>query len=210
MLKKKCQIIITGHNNNDKVETFLQNIIRGTSVNGLTNLREYKRLDRNIAILRPLIDYSRNEITWLCRSFYLPIWSDITNYNFSIKRNRIRHELIPYLQNHFNPQICKNLTQFLIFWQYEEEYVRENTLKLYMKITHRTILSLNLEKLFFQHIVLQQRIIKLFFHYHFHKQISKSFIHQLTTLYKNKKNGSLYFNKLRICHYSGQIYVTQK
>ena len=210
MLKKKCQIIITGHNNNDKVETFLQNIIRGTSINGLTNLREYKKLDRNIAILRPLIDYSRNKITCLCRSFYLPVWSDITNYNFSIKRNRIRYELIPYLQNYFNPQIHKNLTQFLKFCQYEEEYIRENTLKLYIKITHRTILSLNLEKLYSQHIVLQQRVIKLFFHYHFHKQISKNFIHQLTTLHKNKKNGYLHFNKLRIRYYGGKIYITQK
>lgn len=158
-------------------------------------------------MLRPLIDCSRNEITWLCRSLYLPVWSDITNYNFIIQRNRVRNELIPYLQNYFNPQVQKNLNKFLQFCQCEDEYITENTLKLYIKSTHRKTLRLNLRMLYQQHTALQQRVIKLFFYYHFNKQISRCLISQMITLHKNNIHEFIYFDKIKLYYQDGYIYI---
>lgn len=210
MQKKNCQIIITGHNNHDKVETFLQNIIRGSSIQGITNLRVYKKLNKKIGILRPLINFSRQEISWICRLLYLPIWSDVTNYNFSIKRNRIRHELIPYLQNYFNPQIRNSLNKIMTFCQYEDEYIKENTLKLYIKSTHNQILNIDINTVYKQHKILQQRVIKLFFYYHFQKQISETLLNNVIALTKSRDKHFFYFDKLKIQYYNGHIYVTQE
>lgn len=207
-LKEKFKAIITGHNNNDLIETSLHNIIRGTSLNGITNLISYKKLNNKISILRPLINISRSEITWFCRLFYLPIWSDITNYNFQIKRNRLRYELIPYLENYFNPQIKKNLNQLIKICQNENEYIKENTLKLYMRCTHKLIISLNLTKLMLQHEVLKKRVIKLFFYYHFQKQISERTIIKILKLCKKKKSQTILFSKLIIYFKNNQLYIT--
>lgn len=206
-IKKRCKTIITGHNNYDQIETFLHNILRGTSLNGFTSLIMYKRINSKISILRPLINFSKPEISWFCRLFYLPIWSDITNYNLSITRNRVRHELIPYLASYFNPKIHNNLTKFINFCQHDNEYIQENTLKLYIHSTHKTIISLNLEKLHLQHKILQKRVIKLFFFYHFRKQINTYLIHQIWRLYKFKKRGLIFFSQLKIYYNYGWIYI---
>ena len=204
---ERCQIIMTGHNKNDKVETFLQNIMRGSGLNGVTNLTLQKQFSRKISILRPLIDTSRSEITRICRLLYLPIWSDVTNYNLEIKRNRLRHELIPYLQNYFNPQIENSLTRFIHLCQDEDEYLKENTLKLYLKTIHKFILCLNLNQLKSQHFILQKRVIKLFFYYHFHQQIKADLLKRILSLDKSKIKSFFFLNTIIIYHYNGKIYA---
>lgn len=206
-IQKKCTAIITGHNKNDKVETILQNIIRGTSLNGITNLTLSKNLSNQISIIRPLINFSKSEIAWFCRLFYLPIWSDITNYNFRIQRNRLRYELIPYLQNYFNPQLQNLLIQFIDFCYDDHEYIKENTLKLYISSMHKKIVSVNLGKLSYQHKTLQERVIKLFFYYHFQKIVDKHLIYTILNLNGIHLTKILYSNKLIIYYHNNQIYV---
>nr|YP_009502206.1 tRNA(Ile)-lysidine synthase [Porolithon onkodes]ASB29807.1 tRNA(Ile)-lysidine synthase [Porolithon onkodes] len=206
-IKENCTAIITGHNNNDKVETFFNNIIRGSSLNGINGLTLNKKLNKRISIVRPLINFSKSEITWFCRLFYLPIWSDITNYNFYIQRNRLRHEILPYLQNYFNPQVQKNITNFINFCCIDNEYIQENTLKLYFKSINKNVISLNLKKICNQHTVLQKRVIRLFFYYHFQKQINKNYIKKILHMCNIQKNTVIYFEKLSIYYVNNSIYI---
>ena len=206
-IKKQCTVIITGHNNNDRIETFVQNIIRGTSLDGVTNLTLNKKVKSTLAIVRPLINFSRSEITWFCRLFYLPTWSDITNYNFHIKRNRIRHEVFPYLENYFNPQVKKNVTNFIQLCCTENEYIKENTLKLYIKSRHGSIISLNIKKICKQHLVLQKRVIKLFFYYHFQKQINNNFVEKIIDMYCTNQCTTIFFENLSIYYFNNSIYI---
>ena len=206
-IKENCTAILTGHNNDDQIETFLHNIIRGTSLSGVTSLILKKKLNKQISIIRPLINFSRSEITWFCRLFYLPVWSDITNYNFYIKRNRLRYEILPYLKNYFNPQIQKNITNFINFCSTDNEYIHENTLKLYIKSIHKNILSLNLKKIRDQHPVLQKRVLRLFFYYHFQKQVNKNCIKNILYMYCNKDNIAIYFDNLYIYYFNHFIYI---
>lgn len=206
-LKENCRAIFTGHNNDDRLETFVQNIIRGTSLNGLNNLTLKKQLNEKISLIRPLINVSRSEITWFCRLFYLPIWSDITNYNFYIKRNRVRYELFPYLKNYFNPKITKNLTNFLHFCTKDNEYIHENTLKLYLQSIDHYILSLNLKKICRQHSVLQKRVLRLFFYYHFQKQINTNFLKKILRLPNQQNDKTIYFENLSIYFFKNFIYI---
>lgn len=212
-LKKQYTIIITGHNQNDQIETLLQNLIRGTSLNGLTNLTINKQISHKLAILRPLINFTKSEIAWFCRLFYLPVWSDTTNYNYYIKRNRLRYELIPYLKNYFNPRIENAIHNFIKLCEYENEYIKENTIKLYTKSIHKKLISLNLTMLKKQHYILQQRVLQLYFHYHFNKQISKNTAHVILNFGNNSlKNTlhSIYYNKLLIQYKNGWLYVNIK
>jgi len=206
-LKENCTAIFTGHNNDDKIETFLHNIIRGTSLNGLNNLTLKKQLNKKISFIRPLINFSRSEITWFCRLFYLPIWSDITNYNFHIKRNRLRSETFPYLKNYFNPRIKKSLTNFIHFCITDNEYIHENTLKLYLQSIDSLLLSVNLKRICKQHPVLQKRVLRLFFYYHFQKQIDKNFLKKILRLPNQQNNTIIYFDNLSIYFFNNSIYI---
>ena len=179
--------IFTGHNNNDTIETLLNNLLRGSSLNGLTSFTITKHINKSISIARPLIHYTRNEISWFCRTLYLPTWSDITNYNYIIQRNRVRHELLPYLTNHFNPRIDYHLKKFLELCQNENEYIKENTIKLYTKSQHKTFVAINLNKIQKQHKTLQKRIVQLHFYYHFNQNIEQSTINFIIQMIQKKK-----------------------
>nr|YP_010903818.1 lysidine synthase [Hypnea musciformis]WCH56869.1 lysidine synthase [Hypnea musciformis] len=155
--------IITAHTQTDKTETFLQHIIRGTSLNGITSFNEYRKFNNKIHIYRPLIELKRKEIKWLCRKLYLPIWSDITNYNYTINRNRLRHELIPYIHKYFNNNIDKKINDFLANSKLENEYINQNAIKLYLNSRHNINIALNYQLIHKQHIALQIRTLQIFF-----------------------------------------------
>jgi len=186
-IKENCSTIITGHNNNDQIETFLYNIIRGTSMQGISNFTIKKTINNKISILRPLINFKRSEITWFCRLFNIPVWSDITNYNFYMKRNRLRYEVIPYLANYFNPNIENALNDFIKFCQNDNEYIQENTIKLYVKSMHKKFISLNLRTINQQHYVLQKRVLRLYVYYNFHQKINQKVINEILKLGSIKK-----------------------
>ena len=212
-LKKQYNTIVTGHNQNDLIETLLQNLIRGSSLNGITTLTDHKQISSGLAILRPLINFTKSEIAWFCRLFYLPIWSDITNYNYYIKRNRLRNELIPYLKNYFNPNIEQTIYHFIALCQHDNEYIKENTIKLYIKSLHKNFVSLNLNMLRKQHYTLQQRVLQLYFYYHFNKQISTHTTNIILNLHKNYLNNTFYFlhyKKLLIRYKHGWLYTNVK
>nr|QCI05143.1 tRNA Ile-lysidine synthetase [Centroceras clavulatum] len=185
--KKGITMIITGHNLTDKIETFFQNLIKGTSINGATSLSEYRYINKKLIIFRPLINFTRNEIEWFCRYFYLPIWSDQTNYYYKIKRNRLRNELIPYLKNYFSIYTEININSFLQISNIDNEYLKQNTIKLYLKICHKKMIAINYKILQIQHIAIQARILQLFFFYHFSKFLKKELVQKLIIILNSRR-----------------------
>jgi tRNA(Ile)-lysidine synthase len=101
----KCAYVVTGHTRSDRVETLLHNLIRGSGADGLASLTWMRSLTPEIRLVRPLLNVSRHETAVFCRENQIPIWEDSTNQNLDYRRNRLRLETIPYLQEHFNPQL---------------------------------------------------------------------------------------------------------
>ncbi len=97
--------VATAHNMNDRAETVLMRIIRGTGLSGLRGIR-YKRDD---GIIRPLLDVSRAEIEEYCAAAQLEFRTDSTNSDTRYTRNSVRLGLIPYIQKEFNPNIISAL-----------------------------------------------------------------------------------------------------
>lgn len=96
--------ILTAHNLNDQAETLLIRIIRGTGIKGLKGIAM-----ENKNLLRPLINISRKKIEKYLDENKLPYMLDETNDGVEYTRNRIRNELIPYLEENFNEGILKAL-----------------------------------------------------------------------------------------------------
>lgn len=206
-LQEGCDAIILGHNSDDHTETLVSNFLRGTSLNGIANFTIKKKLNSQLSILRPLIHFSKAEIGWLCRLCCMPVWSDETNYNISLQRSRIRYELLPYIQNFFNPRIKPILKHFSQLCDLENEYMKENTVKLYTKIIHGKLLGINLLYLKKQHEALRRRVLRLYFHYHFNIQLSSEATEWILL---QKKCGSLNmpaFKQVYLHKISAWLYV---
>ncbi|MBH8577136.1 tRNA lysidine(34) synthetase TilS [Nostocaceae cyanobacterium CENA369] len=119
------QYIVTGHTKSDRAETLLYNLIRGTGADGLQALTWQRSLTANIILVRPLLEVTRLQTEQFCQEFDLPIWEDSTNQDVKYARNRIRQELIPYLQANFNPNVESALAQTAELLQAEVEYLEQ-------------------------------------------------------------------------------------
>ncbi|MEH1833389.1 MAG: tRNA lysidine(34) synthetase TilS [Nostoc sp.] len=119
------QYIVTGHTASDRAETLLYNLIRGTGADGLQALTWQRSLTTGIMLVRPLLEITRTQTEQFCQEFKLPIWEDSTNQDLQYARNRIRQELLPYLQENFNPQVESALAQTAELLQAEVEYLEK-------------------------------------------------------------------------------------
>ncbi|NMG09328.1 tRNA lysidine(34) synthetase TilS [Brasilonema sp. UFV-L1] len=117
--------IVTGHTTSDRAETLLYNLIRGTGADGLQALTWQRLLDNGIVLVRPLLEVTRTQTGQFCQDFQLPVWEDSTNQDLKFARNRIRQQLIPYLQENFNPQVESVLAQTAEILQAEVEYLEQ-------------------------------------------------------------------------------------
>jgi tRNA(Ile)-lysidine synthase len=106
-----AEVVMVAHNANDQVETILLHLLRGTGLAGLCGMDYYtlpNAWSTRIALGRPLISFSRQEILRYLSEHNLTYTSDQSNEDTSYSRNRLRHELLPELES-YNPQIRKNL-----------------------------------------------------------------------------------------------------
>jgi tRNA(Ile)-lysidine synthase len=102
-----AQAVAVGHNADDQVETVLMHLLRGAGISGLKGMQY--RLSPNpwsqeIPLVRPLLAVTRNAILEYCQIHELEPIMDRSNLDTTIFRNRLRHELIPYLEE-YNPRI---------------------------------------------------------------------------------------------------------
>jgi tRNA(Ile)-lysidine synthase len=117
--------IVTGHTASDRAETLIYNLIRGSGIDGLQALTWKRSLDSGLVLVRPLLEVTRAETGKFCQHLQLQVWEDATNQDLIYARNRIRQELIPYLQTHFNPQVESTLAQTAELLQAEVEYLEQ-------------------------------------------------------------------------------------
>jgi tRNA(Ile)-lysidine synthase len=123
--KHNYNYIVTGHTASDRAETLLYNLMRGSGADGLQALTWQRPLSDNILLVRPLLEVTRAQTKDFCQNLQLPIWEDSTNQDFKYTRNRIRLELLPYLQKNFNPKVESALAQTAELLQAEVEYLEQ-------------------------------------------------------------------------------------
>ncbi len=111
--EKGATAIVTAHTADDQAETVLLRLARGSGPTGLAGIRPEGRVSEigleipasDIALLRPLLDVSRAAIEAFLEQSGQPWCEDVSNSSMDFLRNRVRHELLPLLQDRFNPSI---------------------------------------------------------------------------------------------------------
>lgn len=105
--------VALGHTADDQLETVLHNLLRGTGIHGLAGMPASRPIapDSRIRIIRPLIEYTRDELTRYLETRGTDYCTDHTNLDVTYTRNRIRHQLVPALEASW-PDIRADVTAF--------------------------------------------------------------------------------------------------
>jgi len=110
--------IATGHTRSDQAETVLYRILRGSGLPGLCGILPVTKEQ----VVRPLLELDRSEIECWLRQRNIAWREDETNQDRSFARNRLRHEILPLLRDHFNPRLDETLANMATLAQDEEAY----------------------------------------------------------------------------------------
>ncbi len=97
--------IALGHTRNDQAETVIMRFLRGSGPEGMASIHPVV----DGLFIRPLIECTRRDILRYLEARSLCYRTDSSNSDLAYRRNRVRHELIPYLETHFNPQLIRTL-----------------------------------------------------------------------------------------------------
>lgn len=121
-----CDKIAIAHTANDNAETVLLNLLGGTGLRGLCGIPP-----RRGKIVRPFLGVTRQQVTEYLQAAAIAHVEDSSNQEDFSLRNRIRHELIPWML-HENPSWLENMLQTTAQLRLDENTLRTQT-KLYLQ-----------------------------------------------------------------------------
>jgi len=140
--------IAVGHNADDRAETFLINLFRGSGRKGLSGIPPVRGLEtgrnKKISVIRPLIEIERSEIEdFLSQEFEtrdskleIPFVIDSSNIKQDYFRNRIRLELLSSLKER-NPGLVRNMCRSMDILKEEDDYLERIVTKTLMRLISR-------------------------------------------------------------------------
>lgn len=99
--------VATAHTEDDRAETLLLNLARGAGLEGLSSLRAI----RGDGVVRPLLEVPRAALRQWLRGHGRAWREDPSNRDRRYRRSRVRHELIPWLEESLNPRALPRIAQ---------------------------------------------------------------------------------------------------
>lgn len=125
--------IAVAQNANDQAETVLFRLLRGTGTDGLAGIA-YEREERGYKVVRPILDLYRDEIEEYCEYNGLHPVIDHTNEESVYARNKIRNELIPYLEREHNSNFKESMVRLARIASADKEYLWQQTEEAYREL----------------------------------------------------------------------------
>lgn len=104
-----ARYIATAHTADDQVETVLLNLVRGTGLAGLAGIPRSRVIAGIATIIRPFLALARQEVLQYLQATGQAYREDASNLGDDYLRNRIRHKLLPLLEEEFNPQVRESV-----------------------------------------------------------------------------------------------------
>nr|MBC7244065.1 tRNA lysidine(34) synthetase TilS [Chloroflexota bacterium] len=171
-----CKIAV-GHNADDQVETVCMHWLRGSGLAGLRGMQPVSRLDElrlkgervpagekegDLLLIRPLLEVPRAEIEAYCAAHGLRPRFDRSNFDTTYYRNRLRHELLPFLET-FNPRIREVILRSADIISADYAYLRQQALKAWTEVTlaeNEQAITFDLEKWRLLPLSLQRSVLR--------------------------------------------------
>lgn len=121
MVKLNANKIALAHNANDQAETILMRIMRGTGIEGIVGIKPV----RDRIYVRPILHLNRKEIEKYCEVNNINPRIDKSNLENIYARNKVRLDLIPYIEQNFNKDIIKTLNRLSHIAKMDNDYLEK-------------------------------------------------------------------------------------
>ena len=111
--KESAGAVAVAHHADDQIETVLMNLLRGAGAKGLAGMRAISvpnSWSKTIPVVRPLLEVDKEDLIAYHTEHQLPVVEDPSNQDETYFRNKIRHSLIPNLED-LRPGIRQRLLQ---------------------------------------------------------------------------------------------------
>ncbi|MGQ9683934.1 MAG: tRNA lysidine(34) synthetase TilS [Anaerolineae bacterium] len=132
--------VATGHNADDQVETVLMHFLRGSGLAGLRGMRHRAPWPEaacngghSLTLVRPLLDVPRKAIEGYVHEHGLQPRYDLSNLELTYFRNRLRHDLLPYLET-YNPRLRAVLRRTAAVLGDDLEYLEKDLDRLWPQV----------------------------------------------------------------------------
>lgn len=150
--------IAVAHNKKDQAETLLMRIMRGTGIDGLKGM-DFQTDD----IIRPILDIDRWEIEKYIEDRNIDTVLDKTNLETIYTRNKVRLELMPYIEENFNPNIVDTLFRLSENASLDSKFLEAYSLKRYtslLKSKDESSIVVKYDKFKIEDEAIKRRIIR--------------------------------------------------
>ena len=88
--KKRCKSLLVAHHQDDQIETFLIRLSRGSGVEGLSSMQEMTKLKSGVKLIRPFLEFKKEELVYIASKTFEKVFKDPTNLNRKFLRTNIR------------------------------------------------------------------------------------------------------------------------
>ena len=150
--------ILTAHTADDRAETFIMNVMRGSGMSGLASIPRHRGL-----IYRPLLDYTHDQLKDWLKARGLDWHEDATNTDTHYLRAYMRHNVLPLLKAR-NPLLVQTVCKIADLMTDEDDYLEGKAARKLRQITLRkseSSLVLDALKLSSTDVVIARRVIRL-------------------------------------------------
>ncbi len=122
--------IAVAHNANDRAETMLFHMFRGSGLEGLGSIRPVRE-----RVIRPVLCLTREEIEDYLKEQGIAYCQDSSNAEDMYARNRIRHHILPYAEREICARAVSHMNELADILTETEAYLRQETERLFRKHT---------------------------------------------------------------------------
>ena len=144
--RKNINLILTAHNLEDQVETFLIRLSRGSGLTGLSAMKPSTYLNKKVILLRPLLDTKKNLLIRISKKVFGKFFVDPSNKNTKYLRTKIRNLKKPLYESGIKyDQIIKSINNLASSRATLDEYFEKITQD--MVIKRKNEIFLNFKKL---------------------------------------------------------------
>ena len=150
--------ILTAHTADDRAETLMMNVMRGSGMSGLTSIPRYRGL-----IYRPLLDYTHDQLKDWLKTRTLEWHEDATNTDTHYLRAYMRHNVLPLLKAR-NPMLVQTVCKIADLMADEDDYLEAKAARKLRQITLRkseSSLVLDALKLSSTDVVIARRVVRI-------------------------------------------------
>lgn len=150
--------ILTAHTADDRAETFMMNVMRGSGMSGLASIPRHRGL-----IHRPLLDYTHDQLKDWLKARTLDWHEDVTNTDTHYLRAYMRHNVLPLLKAR-NPMLVQTVCKIADLMSDEDDYLEAKAARKLRQITLRkseSSLVLDALKLSTTDVVIARRVVRI-------------------------------------------------